>query len=165
MSDKQPDSDTASFRGPVNRPPTHKAIDHRRMMKLGLAVEDAADDEPISCDAIDELALEEGVDAAWLYASAATTTDVEIAREHDVAFVACGGNCQNWGALQCIEWLVDLRIERIEAGKPGFDIQAKSCLDQCEHAPVIEIRTDSGTALLKRPSREDLEAAVAEACD
>ncbi|WP_428262046.1 hypothetical protein [Haliangium sp.] len=155
----------AGFKGPVNRPPTHKALDHGRMMRLGLAVEDAADGELIDCDAIDELALEEGVDAAWLYASVATTTEVEIQRRHPVAFVACGGNCQNWGALELIELLTELRAQRLDDGRDGFDIVAKSCLDQCEHAPVVEVHTPDGKALLRRPSKDELREAVEQSCD
>lgn len=147
------------------RHPTHKPLDHQKMMNLGLEVEEAAGGEPITSDAIDELALEQGVDASHLYAAAAVTTDVEIAREHDVVFVACGGNCQNWGALECIEHLVDLRQQRLESGKAGFDIQARSCLDKCEHAPVVMVRTPDGSGVIPKASKEALSEAVDQACD
>ena len=92
-----------------SRAPTHKALPHQKMMKLGFEVEELAADAPVACDALEELALELGVDTSHLLASAATTTDVDIAREHAVAFVGCGGICQNWGALECLETLVELR--------------------------------------------------------
>jgi NADH:ubiquinone oxidoreductase subunit E len=135
------------------------------MLNLGLAVEEAASGEPITGEAIDELALEQGVDASHLYAAAAVTTDVEFAREHEIAFVACGGVCQNWGALECIEHLALLRQERLDEGKPAFDIQAKSCLDKCEHAPAVMVVTPEGTALIARASKESLRQAVEQACD
>ena len=134
-------------------------------MNLGLEVEDNADDERISCDAIDELALELGVDPGDLYASAATTTDVQIAREQQVAFIACGGICQNWGALECLETLVDLRQTRSDDGKPIFDISAKSCLDKCEHAPAVQVITPDGTAIIEQATPVKLREAIAETCD
>lgn len=146
------------------RPPTHKPLDMNRMMKLGLAVEEAAEDAPIGGDALDELALDQGVDASHLYAAAAMTTDVEFAREHDVAFVVCGGTCQNWGALARIEQLVTLRQQRIDDGLPGFDIQVKRCLDQCGRAPVLQIRTPDGTAWLTEATEASVAEAVEQAC-
>ena len=131
-------------------------------MKLGLEVDEAADDEPITCDAIDELALELGVDPGDLYASAAVTTDVEIAREYEVAFVVCGGICQNWGALACLEILVDARRDRLDAGQPAFDIMAKSCLDRCEHAPAVMVRTPDGSALIEQADPHKLREAIAD---
>jgi NADH:ubiquinone oxidoreductase subunit E len=151
-------------KGP-SRSPTHRSLEHQKMLNLGLAVEEAADGEPITAEAIDELALEQGVDASHLYAAAAVTTDVEFAREHEIAFVACGGVCQNWGALECIEHLVELRQERLDGGKPGFDIQAKSCLDKCEHAPAVMVVTPDGSALIARAGKDSLRQAVEQACD
>jgi len=132
-------------KGP-DRSPTHKPLDHQRMMKLGLAVEECADDQPIDCDALEDLALEAGANVSHLFASAAVTTDVEFAREYNTAFTVCGGVCQNWGALDAIEYLVELRRERIDAGQAGFDIIVKSCLDRCEHAPVVVAHSPDGSA-------------------
>lgn len=151
-------------KGP-NRAPTHKPLNLDKMMNLGLAVEEAADGEPITGEAMDELALEQGVDASHLYAAAATTTDVAFAREHDVAFIACGGVCQNWGALARLEQLVTLRQQRLDAGQKGFDIQARRCLDRCDHAPVIQIQTSDGTAWLTDATEAAVAEAVAQACD
>lgn len=134
-------------------------------MNLGLAVEEAADGEPITGEAIDELALEEGVDAGYLYAAAAVTTEVEFAREHDVLFVACGGNCQNWGALDALEHLATLRQQRVDEGRAAFDIQARSCLDQCEHAPAVRMHTRDGDAFIARATRKAIDEAIALACD
>ncbi len=150
-------------RGP--RIPTHKALDFSKMMRCGVAVDEAADDAPITADALEELALEEGVDVSHLYAAAAVTTDVQFAREHEVAFTVCGGNCQHWGALECLETLADIRRERIEDGKSGFDIQAKKCLDQCDLGPVVVVHTPGGKALLEKANKSALAAAVAEICD
>ena len=147
------------------RSPTHKSLDHQKMMKLGLEVEDAADEQPITCDAIDELALELGVDPGDLYASAATTTDVEFARESKVAFVVCGGICQNWGALECLEVLSDERRERVDDGRPVFDILSKSCLDRCEHAPAVEVHTPDGNAVIEQANPDKLREAIEQTCE
>ena len=147
------------------RSATHTSLDHQKMMKLGLEVEETADEQPISCDAIDELALELGVDPGDLYASAAVTTDVEIARERDVAFVVCGGICQNWGALECLEVLADTRRNRLDEDRPVFDIFAKSCLDRCEHAPAVQVHTPDGSALIEQATPAKLREAIAQTCD
>lgn len=146
-----------------SREPTHKPADHKKLLRLGLSAEEAADGEAIRCDAIEELALEEGADPSHVYAAVALTTEIAFAREHEVAFVACAGKCQSWGALDVIDELTILRQRRIDDGQPAFDVQARSCLDRCEHAPVVMIHTPNGTAVLTQATRTTIAEAVGEA--
>jgi NADH:ubiquinone oxidoreductase subunit E len=148
-----------------NRAPTHRGLDFTRAMKLGSDLGDEVDEGPITFDLVDELSAERGIPHSHLYASAAISTELEFDRTTEkVTFELCGGKCQLWGALERIDQLVDIRIERAEAGKKVFNIAAKSCLDKCEHAPVIALHTPDGTAVLTNASEKDLAEAVAEAC-
>lgn len=148
-----------------NRPPTHKGLDFARAMKLGSDLGDEVDDGPITFELVDEIATERGIPHSHLYASAAISTELEFDRTSEpVTFEFCGGKCQLWGALERIDQLVDIRIEREEAGASLFNIAAKSCLDKCDHAPVVAVHTPDGTAVLTNATEKTIAEAVAEAC-
>ncbi|HUH04324.1 MAG TPA: hypothetical protein VML75_20145 [Kofleriaceae bacterium] len=151
-----------------SHPATHATLDLDRLMKLGVAVEDAAEDtdsELVTPVLIDQLAEDLGERCANLYAAAAMTTDLEFDRQHPVTFVFCAGGCQGWGALDNMELLLDLRRDRAEAGLPVFNVLAKNCLDRCQHAPAVMMTSPDGTALLTEVTREKLIEAVEGACD
>lgn len=135
------------------------------MTRLGQLVEQAASGKPVAHATILELARAHEVDASALYASAAVTTSVELAREHRVAFVVCGGACQSFGALDCLQHLIELRNQRHKRWfKKAFDIQAKSCLNGCDHAPMVRVHTRDGVGYIQRATPEHLSAAVKELC-
>ena len=147
------------------REPTHSSLDNQTMARLGQIVEQAAGNQPISCNRIDDLAAEHGVEASHLYASAASTTTVEFAREHKTAFVVCGGQCQKFGSLVLLQHLVEMRRPRLKAWfKKAFDIQARGCLNRCEQAPVVRLHTSDGVAYLERASEDDVTDAVKLTC-
>jgi NADH:ubiquinone oxidoreductase subunit E len=149
------------------RPATHTPLDLDRLMKLGVAVEDAAEDadeEQVAPEMLEELAEEMGTDVSQLLAATAMTTDLELARPEEVTFVCCAGGCQGWGALDRVEDLFDIRRERAEAGKALFNIHARNCLDRCQQAPVVLVHGPDGVAFLPEASRDDLEQAIDELC-
>ncbi len=147
------------------RPATHRALDHQTMVRLARIVEDAAGGAPIAGTALDALAAEHGVEAGHLYASAAAITSVEIAREHKVSFVVCAGTCQNWGALECLQHLVELRRPRLKSWfKRAFDIEARACLNRCENGPVVRVHSRHGVAYIERADRDELSDAVKATC-
>lgn len=137
-----------------NRSPTHKEIDPARLARLGLDVEELAEDGPITPDRVLALAAEQGKAPSQFYAGLALATELEQPAA-PVTAVFCVGTCQQWGALPC----VDRAAEEWERRGGGFAILAKSCLDRCEQAPACEIRSPSGTAVIA-PATPD---AVAEA--
>jgi len=149
------------------QPPTHAVLDLDRLMKLGVAVENAAEragTAELSAELLEELADDLGVPASHLYAAAAMTTDLRFARTDAVAFVCCAGGCQGWGSLDRIDQLLALRRARAEAGLPGFDVLARNCLDRCAQAPAVLADTGAGTALISPATGERLGDAVAELC-
>ena len=148
-----------------NRAATHRGLDFTRAMKLGNDVGDDVGDEPITFEQLDEIAVERGIAHSHLYAAVATTTELEFDRtSHEVTFELCGGKCQLWGALERIDQLVDLRNERAEAGKQLFNVVTKSCLDKCDHAPVLALHTPDGMAVLTNATDKTIAEAVAQAC-
>lgn len=151
-----------------SRPATHTTMDLDRLMKLGVAVEDAAeeaDSEVVTQELIDEVADDTGERAANLYAAAAMTTDLEFDRAQPVSFVFCAGGCQAWGALDHMEQVLDIRRERAEAGRPLFNVLAKNCLDRCQHAPAVLLTGPDGSALLTEVTRDALIEAIESACE
>lgn len=147
------------------RAPSHPSLDNATMARLGQIVEKAAENRPIGCNAIEALAREHGVPASHLFASAASTTTVEFAREYKTAFVVCGGGCQEHGSLELLEHLVETRRPRLKAWfKKAFDIEARGCLNRCEQSPVVRIHTKDGVAYLERTTKDDLTEAVKFTC-
>lgn len=150
-----------------DRPATHKPLDLDRLMKLGVSVEDAAEDadeEIVTADMLEELGEDLGVAPSQLLAAAAMTTDLELARTEDVTFVCCAGGCQSWGALDLIDQLFDLRRDRAAAGKTLFNIHARNCLDRCRSAPVLLVHGPDGVAIIEAATADDVASAVDSVC-
>jgi NADH:ubiquinone oxidoreductase subunit E len=153
----------AGGRGPT-RPPTHNELDLDKLSKLGLELDDIADDDAIRLDDLEELAQTLGVDESALLAAAALVTDYQVAREADVQFVVCAGGCQKWGALDVLDQLVRLRRDRLDAGQPAFDIATRGCLDRCQDAAAVLVNTPDGTATITQASPDTIASAVTDAC-
>ena len=150
-----------------SQPATHSPLELDRLMKLGIAVEDAAEaagTEELDGDLIEQVADDTGAAPSHVYAAAAMTTDLRFARTAEVSFVCCAGGCQGWGALDRIDDLVALRRERAAAGLPLFDVHARNCLDRCADAPSVLAVTASGQALITGATRAKLAEAIADLC-
>ncbi len=141
-----------------SRVPSHKAADHRRLMKIGSDLEDIATGGTLSFNDIDSYSMEQGVPHGLLYAAAAMTTDLTFATDSEHIISVCAGNCQQWGALPLIDMLCDLRVSRQDNEQPVFSIVAVPCLDQCKKAPAIVGATPSGKALLTQKQHRDYPA-------
>src|SRR5262245_5939491 len=150
-----------------SQPPTCSPLELDRLMKLGVAIEDAAEQagaEELDAALIEQVAEQTGASESHLYAAAAMTTDLRFARTAEVTFVCCAGGCEGWRALDRIEDLVSIRRERTAAGLPGFDVHARNCLDRCAEAPAVLAVTAAGQALITGATRAKLAEAVAELC-
>lgn len=155
---------SGSSRGP-SRPATHTELDVQKLSRLGLELDDIAEDDIVRLDDIEELAQTLGVDESALLAAAAMVTDYQVERSSDVQFVVCAGGCQKWGALDLLDELVRLRRDRLDAGQPGFDIATRGCLDRCADAAAIIVNTPDGAATLTQAEPGQLASAVSDACD
>lgn len=139
-----------------NRSPTHREIEMNRLAGLGLEVEELAEGGPVTPERVIALAEEQGKPASHYYAAVALATEVELPTA-PVTAVFCVGKCQSWGALDCVEAAATAWEQR----GGGFAIAVKSCLDRCAEAPVVQLRTPDGTALLERAKAADVTAALA----
>ena len=110
------------------------------------------------------LADENGVPVSRMFAGAAEMDDITFARTSDVLFQVCTGQCQSWGALDRLEHLMTLRGHRIQSNYVVFDIEARTCLDRCAHAPAMIVHTPDGVAALDRVEDIDLDEAVEQLC-
>lgn len=143
-----------------NRSTTHREVDMTRLAGLGLEIEELAEQGPVSPDRVIALAEEQGKPASHYYAAVALATEVELPTA-PVTAVFCVGKCQSWGALDCVEAAVGAWEQR----GGGFAIAVKSCLDRCVEAPVVQLRTPAGTALLERAKAADVVAGLAAALE
>jgi hypothetical protein len=75
----------------------------------------------------------------------------------------CIGGCQNFGAVELLGHLLKRHAERREAGEPRFGIVAQRCLDHCDKAALVLLRTPNGVAGLPRATVADMDAAIAHA--
>ncbi|MBK9033336.1 MAG: hypothetical protein IPL61_19030 [Myxococcales bacterium] len=142
-----------------NRSTTHREIDMTRLAGLGLELEELAEGGPITPDRVIALAEEQGKPPSHYYAAVALATELELPTA-PVTAVVCAGKCQSWGALECLDAAVTAWEQR-----PGFAIAVRSCLDKCAEAPVVELRTPDGTAVLLRAKAADVTAALATATE
>jgi hypothetical protein len=140
-----------------NRSPTHRDIDPARLARLGLEVEELAEDGPLTPDRVLALAAEQGKQPSHYYAAVALATELELPTA-PVTAVFCVGVCQGWGALD----LVDRAAAAWEERPGRFAIGVRSCLDRCENAPACELRTPDGTAVLAPATPAELAAALAD---
>jgi hypothetical protein len=149
-----------------NRSPTHEDVAPAVLAKLALDLDEAVEENdgaPLAHATLVELAGDRGKPVSQYYAASVLATDVEVAATHPVTLVFCAGVCQRWGALDCVDHAALRLEERAAAGRPGFDIAVRTCLDKCEHAPVCEVRTPDGTSTITQASAAKIDEALAEA--
>ncbi len=139
------------------RSSTHREIDPARLARLGLEVEELAEGGPITPDRVIALAAEQGKEPSQYYAAAALATETELPTAPIMA-VFCVGTCQGWGALDC----VDRAVTTWERQPGRFAIGVRACLDRCADAPVCELRTPDGTAVLAQTTPAKVAAALDE---
>ncbi len=145
------------------RAPTHEDVPPSTLARLALDVDEALPEEgaPIEHDQLVELALERGKPVSQYYAATVLATDVAVAPHHPVTLVFCAGICQRWGALDCIDRAAERKDERAAKGLPGFDIAVRTCLDKCEHAAVVELRSPDGTSVITQATPAKIDEAIA----
>jgi hypothetical protein len=140
------------------RSPSHRELDFARLAPLGLEVEEVAGDEPVTLEALTEIANDRGRPVSHYVVATALATEVPFATSEKIQAVFCAGKCQMWGALDCIDRAAELREAR-----GGFDVVARTCLDRCANAAVCEIRTPDGTAVITEATPDRVAAAIEEA--
>lgn len=133
---------------------THKSIPMDKLMRLTGEVEDIGEDGFVSAEAIDDLSAEQGVPREKLYAALGMSGGVQLKLESKIQIAVCTGGCQEYGALPCVSELLDVREDLQDEGSEAFDVVPKHCLNRCESAAVVELRTPDGTAVLASATPE-----------
>ena len=141
-------------------PRTHEVLDLEVIWDLSDAL-----DELVAEGLSGDLLLQRAADGAEVpvshaYIAAGLDPDFPWSSEHAVTFVVCSGECQSWGSVDRIDHLLTVRADRVAAGRSGFNIQTRGCLNTCEHPPAIHCESPESAARLPRASREDLSQAV-----
>ena len=131
-----------------------------KLMRLAGDVEDASTAGRIDAEAIADLSADLGVPAEKLYAGLAMGGNVQLTLESETQVVVCAGSCQDYGALECISTLLDLREDRLEDGEEAFDVVPRACLNRCQQAVAVEIRTKNGTAVVSDATPDALRSDV-----
>lgn len=135
-------------------------------MTLAPELEEAFEDgghDKLTPELLEEFAADLGASEAHLYAAAAMMTDLAFDESAETRFEICVGGCQSWGALPVLEQLIKLRSQRVEAGQPAFGLVPRRCLDKCDRAAVVLVKTPEGTAGLSETTPESVAEAVAQA--
>lgn len=127
---------------------THKSIPMDKLMRLAGDVEDLGEGGIVSAEAIDDLSADNGVPREKLYAALGLSGTVQLKLESKIQIAVCTGGCQEYGSLECASELLDMREDLLEEGESAFDVVPRPCLNKCESAAVIEIRTQDGTAVI-----------------
>jgi NADH:ubiquinone oxidoreductase subunit E len=135
-------------------------------MQLAPELDEAFEDgghERLTPELIEEFAADIGASEGQLCAVAAMMTDIAWDESAPVRFEVCVGGCQSWGALPVLDKLLKLRSKRVEEGAPSFGVVPKRCLDKCDRASVVIVKTPDGTAGLSEASPETIAEAVEQA--
>jgi NADH:ubiquinone oxidoreductase subunit E len=148
------------------REPTHPTLDFGRLVSLASDAEDALEalgEEVLTPELIEEIAEELGARESHVYAAAVSIGAPAIAADAETSsqprIEVCVGQCQRWGAIEALDHLIDIR-GRDDA--PRFSIGVKTCLDACQHAAVVAIHTEDGTATIAAADPAKLDEALAE---
>lgn|GEM_PF-2133675 len=148
--------------GSTPPPPTHTPLDPTRLMRIASDLEDRVDEEDldtVNLEFIEEYSEETGIPENHIVAALLAST-IELEHRCNTAVVVCAGKCQSWGSLDHLQRLLDMRRERAEAGDAVFDVRVRSCLDRCEHPPMLAIETPDGTAALPKATAEAIDEAL-----
>jgi NADH:ubiquinone oxidoreductase subunit E len=135
-------------------------------MQIAPDVEESFDmtgQEKLTPEIVEEIAADVGASESHVFAAAAMMTDIPFDESDATRFEVCVGGCQQWGALPVLEKLVQLRAQRQEAGEPSFGVVPRRCLDKCDRAAVVLVKTPDGTAGLSEATPETVGEAVAQA--
>lgn len=144
------------------KPKTHKSIPLDKLMRLTGDVEDIGEDGFVSAEAIDDLSADLGIPREKLYAGLGMSGAVQLKLESTIQVAVCIGGCQDYGALDCASELLDMREQLLEDGASAFDVVPRPCLNKCESAVVVEIRTPDGTAVVADATPERVRASIDE---
>ncbi len=116
----------------------------------------------VTADLLATLAGELDAPLAHLYIAAGFLPMLGFARESETIFLVCSGGCQQYGAVPVVETLLSLRDERTAAGKPGFDVHTRGCLDRCQQGAMVAVFTGAGAAGIAMATPESIAQAVAD---
>jgi len=129
--------------------PTHAEVEMSRLASMSAELEDIADGETVTLDALVELAEDRGRPASH-YLAALALTDLKLPAGATTVRV-CAGNCQQYGALDLLDHLL---------GKTAA-IAPVGCLDRCDKAPACEVVGAHGTLVLAPATKASLDEALA----
>jgi NADH:ubiquinone oxidoreductase subunit E len=142
-----------------------RVIDTRTLLQLARKLEERATNGVVAAQDLKTIASELELPVEDLYAALGTSMQTSLALEHEQQFVVCIGGCQAKGALSCVETLLEIRAQRLGAGQAGFDVVPRQCLSRCGYAPVVEIRSKDGDAVLTAATPKSVAGAVKELLD
>jgi NADH:ubiquinone oxidoreductase subunit E len=148
-------------------PPTHRPLGLPQLMNVASELEEAFSAEgggPLNAERMEELAADLGAPLDHVYAAAGMMTMLPFDESDDAQFNVCVGGCQGWGALEVIKRLAALHSQRRDDGKKTFGIIPRRCLDNCERAAVVMIKTPDGMAGIAGATVEGVEDAVTQLC-
>jgi NADH:ubiquinone oxidoreductase subunit E len=146
-------------------PNTHVPMDPAKTQRLRTALAAKSAGKRVTMEMIDAVAAAESATPAEVYASMAFDPNLVFAIELPTLFAVCVGGCQSQGAIANLAKMLELRAERLAAGKPAFDVLVRSCLDMCPHSPVAMSRSKHGQAAHPKLSPDALPEIVSTLCD
>lgn len=139
------------------RSPTHREVDIGKLAGLGLDLEEIAEDGAVALAALIELAEDNGRRPSHYLAGLALATELTLTSgASPIQITACVGKCQNWGALDCLDHLVDA----LNTTPGRFALAVRSCLDKCDHAAVIQLDSPLGTVVVTEATTAKLDDAL-----
>ena len=141
--------------------PTHPPLDIMKLFEIVEGLAGHVGDGELNAAAITAFADKEGLRQGEVYAAIIFDPTMEFVPSLDARVEVCTGRCQLFGGIDLVDQLAKLREQRLGAGKPGFDIVPRNCLDQCDFPPVVRTVSAAGTYDHRNAAAESLEELIA----
>ena len=147
------------------RPVTHQRIDPLKLKDIAERLENFLDGQPTTPALMRQFSEEEGVVLSHAYAGLAVAPQIMPPIDSETLIAICVGDCQEQGALENLEELLELKDGLDQKGSPSFSIVPRHCLDMCAHSPVCISRSPHGQAAHPRLKKESLQEMVSQLCE
>ena len=138
------------------REPTHETLDLDVLWDLGEAIEDKCPDGILTQAVLEDIANAEAVPLAYVYVAAASDPELRWVENTNAQVTVCAGSCQAYGACELLEKLLELR----KKDSLEFDVITVGCLDRCEQAIAVDLKTPAGAWAQANLAPSDADAIV-----
>jgi NADH:ubiquinone oxidoreductase subunit E len=134
------------------------------MADIAEELADLAGEGRVTRPLMEELAAELEVELYEVVAATAMNPALALDRPHGISVDVCIGRCQFGGGIPILQSLLELQKEWEDAGRSGFNLACRGCLDVCDFAPAVRIAGPHGVLVERFATSEGITEILSELC-